>query len=138
MNALELGFLLCLICSLSARSFAQHMNAPDSPCTGPASTLEATNCFTATWEAADKQLDNAYGRVREVLSPDERKDLQEAERLWMKFRDADCAAERNLYKGGSAGPMAYAACVAVQTQQRTEDLKTIYGWRLKKWGKSFD
>ena len=88
--------------------------------------------------AADEQLNKIYVRIREVLAADEQKDWRKAQRLWLKFRDASCSAERNLYAGGSAAPGAYAACIEAETRQRTSDLKTTYGWRLLKFGKAID
>jgi uncharacterized protein YecT (DUF1311 family) len=126
----------CLV--LSNHSMAQHMNAPDAPCQAPASNAETTACFISASKAADAELNKAYLRIREVLSGDERKDLQEAQRLWVKFRDATCSAEHNLYTGGSAAPGVYAACIEEETRHRTADLKTIYGWRLQKFGKAID
>jgi len=117
---------------------AQHMNAPDSPCQAPASNAEITACFISASKKADEQLNKTYARIGEVLSADEKKDLQEAQTLWLKFREANCLAERNLYAGGSAAPMVYAACMEADTRQRTNDLKSIYGWRSEKFGKPLD
>lgn len=117
---------------------AQHMNAPDSPCKAPASNAEMTACFVSASKAADERLNKIYSRIREVLSADEQRDLQAAQRLWLKFRDANCAAERNLYAGGSAAPTVYAACIEADTQQRTSDLKAMYDWRLEKFGKAIE
>ncbi|MGA2237259.1 MAG: lysozyme inhibitor LprI family protein [Terriglobales bacterium] len=123
---------------LSDHLNAQHMNAPDAPCQAPASNAETTACFVSASKVADEQLNKIYVRIREVLSADEQQDLQEAQRLWLKFRDANCSAERNLYAGGSAAPMVYAACVEADTRQRTSDLKAMYGWRLVKFGKAVE
>jgi uncharacterized protein YecT (DUF1311 family) len=117
---------------------AQHMNAPDAPCQGPASNAEATACFISASKAADEQLNKIYARIREVLSADEQNDLQAAQDLWLRFRNANCSAERNLYAGGSAAPMVYAACTDANTRQRTTDLKAVYGWRFQKFGKAME
>ena len=114
------------------------MNAPDAPCQAPVSNAETTACFISASKAADEQLNKTYTRIREVLSADEQKDVQEAQRLWLQFRDASCSAERNLYAGGSAASRAYAACIEAETRQRTAELKTIYGWRLQKVGKAIN
>jgi uncharacterized protein YecT (DUF1311 family) len=63
--------------------------------------------------------------IREALSADEQRDLQSAQRLWLKFRDSNCQAERNLYAGGSAAPMVYAACIEADTRQRVSDPEAI-------------
>jgi uncharacterized protein YecT (DUF1311 family) len=114
------------------------MNAPDAPCRGPASNAETTACFISASKTADEQLNKVYVRIREILSADEQSDLQAAQRQWLKFRDANCSAERNLYAGGSAAPMVYAACIEANTRQRTTDLKAMYGWRLQKFGKAIE
>jgi uncharacterized protein YecT (DUF1311 family) len=130
-------FLAICVC-VSNRASAQHMNAQDAPCQAPASNAEMTACFISASKTADERLNKIYIRVREVLSSDEQKDLQAAERLWLKFRDANCSAERNLYAGGSAAPTVYAACIEADTRERTTDLKAMYGWRLEKFGKAID
>jgi uncharacterized protein YecT (DUF1311 family) len=117
---------------------AQHMNATDAPCHGPASNAEMTACFVSASKVAAEHLNKIYDRIREVLSANEQKDLLGTQRLWLKFRDANCSAERNLYAGGSAAPMVYVACVEAVTRQRTSDLKAMYGWRLEKFGKAID
>jgi uncharacterized protein YecT (DUF1311 family) len=114
------------------------MNTPDSSCQAPASKAEITSCFISASKKADEKLNEIYGRIREALSIDEQRDLQSAQRLWLKFRDANCQAERNLYAGGSAAPMVYAAFMEADTRQRTSDLKAMYGWRLEKFGKAID
>lgn len=81
---------------------------------------------------ADAESNATYSSIRKILSPAEQEKLRTAQRLWLQFRDANCAAERDLYVGGSAAPAVYAACLAADTRQRTAELKKIYGWRLEK------
>jgi uncharacterized protein YecT (DUF1311 family) len=109
------------------------MNAPNAPCGGPKSNAEMAACFVSASKLADKHLNEIYGRVLKVLPENEQEDLRAAQRLWLKFRDANCSAERKLYAGGSAAPTVYAACLEADTRQRTADLKTMYGWRLDKF-----
>ena len=123
---------------LSSNSLAQHMNAANAPCRDAGSNAEVTQCFIAASQVADKQMNETYARVRQVLSEDERRQLQEAQRLWLKFRDANCTAERSLYDGGTAAPMVYASCMEADTRQRTSELNTMYGWRVEKFGKKTD
>jgi|SRR5690348_7360696 uncharacterized protein YecT (DUF1311 family) len=130
--------LLCLILLTVGRGYGQHMNAPDAPCQPPASNAEMTSCFIQASKAADERLNKTYSQIREVLSPGEQRDLQSAQRLWLKFRDTNCSAERNLYGGGSAGPTVQAACIEADARQRTNDLKVMYGWRLEKLGKHIE
>ena len=110
---------------------AQHMNAKDAPCqSGP--NAEQTRCFFEEAQAADRELNLVYNKIRAILAPSDQGKLQTAQRLWVQFRDANCAAERELYDGGSAAPMVYQACLGADARQRTAELNVMYGWRLEK------
>ena len=111
---------------------AQHMNAPNAPCQNVGSNADETGCFIAASETANKTLNRLYAEINRILSTADRDKLIAAERLWIRYRDANCDAERGLYGGGSGGPTAYAACIAANTETRVAELKTIYGWRLEK------
>src|ERR1700691_4652802 len=101
---------------------AQHMNAKDAPCqTGPNAE-----------QARDRQLNLVYNKIRTALSPTDQSKLQTAQGLWVQFRDANCAAERELYDGGSVAPMVYQACLGADTRQRAAELNVMYGWLLEK------
>jgi uncharacterized protein YecT (DUF1311 family) len=124
------SFMVALGAVLLSGSFcqAQHMNAVGAPCRGPASGAETTQCFSQAYESADRELNLVYGRIRGKLTPTEANQLQAAQRLWIQYRDANCAAERDIYSGGSAMYMVYEACLEADTQQRIKELKTIYDW----------
>ena len=129
-NRLTFVAVAIFLTSAGAAS-AQHMNAKDAPCkTGP--NAEQTQCFFKEAQAADRELNLAYNKIRTALSPADQSQLQTAQRLWIEFRDANCAAERELYDGGSAAPMVYQACSSAETRQRTTELNVMYGWRLEK------
>jgi uncharacterized protein YecT (DUF1311 family) len=129
-------FFLAGSLSFASYSMGQHMNAKDAPCQGPSSNAKETQCFISASRNADTDMNQTYERIRKVLAAEEQEQLQSAQRLWLKFRDANCAAERDLYGGGTAAPMAYAACIEADTRQRTAELNTMYGWRLIKFGGS--
>jgi uncharacterized protein YecT (DUF1311 family) len=129
--------LLCLSGGLilSSCCFAQHMNAKDGPCQEAGSGAETTACFYAASKKADAQLNLLYRRVLTVVGGDDLANLREVQRLWIKYRDANCSAEYELYAGGSAAPTVKFACLEAVTRHRTEELKVMYGWRLEKWSK---
>lgn len=127
---------VCPLClSLITPCWAQHMNANDAPCQEPSTTAAEAACFDTALSKADVSLNRFYHRVETVVEGDELTKLQRAERLWMQFRDANCDAEYELYGGGSAGPTVKLACLEAMTRHRKEELQTMYGWRLEKWGK---
>lgn len=114
---------------------AQHMMAKDGPCQEAGSGAESTACFYHAYKKSDAELNQLYRRVLTVVDGDNLANLQEVQRLWIRFRDANCSAEYDLYSGGSAAPMVKLACLEAVTRHRTEELKDMYGWRLEKWSK---
>jgi len=111
------------------------MNAKDGPCQKPASGAEEAACFYDIYMKSDAELNQFYLRVLTVVDGDELVKLKVAQRLWIQFRDANCSAETELYRGGSAASMVKLACLEAVTRDRTEELKVMYGWRLEKWSK---
>ncbi|WP_084080130.1 lysozyme inhibitor LprI family protein [Edaphobacter aggregans] len=131
--AMCFGLFICAFLTLViAHCQAQHMNVPGVPCDKPSSGAEETACFFRAYKEADQELNRTLALIRTVVDGDELTKLRAAQNLWIKFRDANCAAERELYSGGSAASMVYAACMEADTRQRTAELKTMYGWRLEK------
>lgn len=111
---------------------AQHMNAPGAPCQQAGSNAETGQCFDLASQNADGELNRTYAQIRKVLLPEDRANLEGAERAWLKYRNATCAAERKLYGQGTGAFPAYAACLEAETRQRTSDLLATYGWKVEK------
>ena len=118
----------------SSKCLAQHMNAEDAPCQG-LSMMDWKACIGAAYERADTELNQYYRRIEALETGTNLKNLKSAQRLWIQFRDANCEAEYALYEGGSAAPTVRLACLEAMTRHRTDELKTMYGWRLEKFGK---
>lgn len=110
---------------------AQHMNEKDSPCAGVVVTADLTTCLAEAREMADTQLNAAYRNLRGRLDPADVQRLIAAQRLWIQYRDANCAAERDLYDGGTAASPAYLACLEAMTRARTRELAVTYAVKLK-------
>jgi len=113
-------------------AFGQHMNSPTAPCQKPAATVETANCFARSLKDADGNMQQLYEKLKEKLPAEDFIRLRDAQRLWLKFRDANCTAEYNLYGGGTAGPVAHLACLVADTRARIAELHTIYDWQLEK------
>lgn len=91
------------------------MNAKDAPCqTGP--NAEQTQCFIVEAQVTDRELNFIYDKIRKFLDRAGQTELPTAQRLWIQFREANCAAGRELYRGGSAASMVHAACLAADTR----------------------
>jgi uncharacterized protein YecT (DUF1311 family) len=76
-------------------------------------------------------LNAAYKALRGKLHAADGQRLVAAQRLWIQYRDANCAAERGLYQGGTAASPAFLACLEAMTRTRTKELTITYAVRLK-------
>ena len=89
-------------------------------CTG--STPEMVDCFMAQHAHWDKQLTIAYQQTLKDANPAEKDKLREAERAWIKYRDANCA-----YYAAGEGTIARinaAVCMRDMTKARAEELSS--------------
>ena len=51
--------------------------------------------------------------------------LLEAQRAWIKYRDAHCRSDGYQFRGGTMEPLINASCKAALTRERTEQLKAL-------------
>jgi uncharacterized protein YecT (DUF1311 family) len=81
-------------------------------------------CADADLKASDAKLNTNYGEIMKRLSEDAdaRKLLQESQRAWIAFRDAECKFSSSGVDGGSAYPMVHAQCLRALTDERTVQL----------------
>lgn len=121
-----------LICALLP---AAPVAAQEVDCTAPTMQMEMTYCAEQDWLTADAALNDAYKaamaaqrRIDADLPADQRgaEDyLRQAQRAWVSFRDAACAAEGYQAHGGSMEPMLIYACRARLTAARSADLRAM-------------
>jgi uncharacterized protein YecT (DUF1311 family) len=112
-------------------ALAQHMNEKDSPCADVGTTSDLVTCLYKAGGLSDIELNKVYNEIRKSLDPNELKSLVATEKLWLKYRDSNCSAERELYGNGTAGPPVYLACLESMTRARTKELRVTYAVRLK-------
>ena len=80
----------------------------------------------AAVERANATIDTVYAQLRNKLGPEERKSLQEAQRAWIKWRDAEADLIARLGGGighGSGFRVDFANAQTKLINQRTEVLK---------------
>ena len=77
-----------------------------------------------SYKAADAKLNQAYQQITAKLKddPKTKKLLVEAQRSWLRFRDAECALRTSTVEGGSAYPMVMEGCLADLTADRVKEL----------------
>jgi uncharacterized protein YecT (DUF1311 family) len=87
------------------------------------STAGMIECANAELRVQDGRLNNAYqGAILRLERPRQKVALQKAQRAWIAFRDADCAA---LYDEdwGSMARVQANACVLEHTRRRADELE---------------
>jgi uncharacterized protein YecT (DUF1311 family) len=81
--------MLATVLLLSATfAFAEDQAAPEKPCDG--STYEIVECQKIKLAVLDKRLNAAYQNALKEAQPKQREQLRAAQRLWVKYRDANC------------------------------------------------
>ena len=118
---------------LSQPSLAQT-RAPKVDCGKAVATPELNYCAELDFEKADKALNQAYqaalARIDQTTERDAkvraewRKTLQDAQRKWIAFRDADCkGAMAYEWYGGTGATVAVLGCMTGLTEARTKELQ---------------
>src|SRR5580704_1609053 len=110
---------------------AQHTNEKDSPCPNAVTTVDMSECFSKAKASSVQRLTALYDKVLSTLDGEDAERLAKVQQLWTEYREANCSAERALYRGGSAAPVIYVACLDAMTRARTEELQQTYAARLK-------
>lgn len=111
------------------RPFALALGLVAVPLPGAAqgcdgTTLEMIDCGMTQLQTEDRALNAAYGTaLAQAEAGGYAEQLRTAQRLWIPYRDAACAAEAAPYAGGSIHPLIVISCVTKLTQDRTRDLR---------------
>jgi uncharacterized protein YecT (DUF1311 family) len=109
-----------MVLAMPAFAFAQDK------CYDDAKDQAALNeCADAAFKKSDKKLNELYRQIETRLKDDAdaKKLLIQAQRDWVKFRDAECSFQTAEAAGGSMMPMLIAQCMDGQTQSRVKDFE---------------
>ena len=122
-------FLACTLVLHTPLVLAQQAD----PCQTQMNTVEINACAKMTLAEKDKALNAAYqALVKSLVAKDKsdttnypqiRKQLAEAQRNWIKFRDNDCKAKLGFNEGGSIRGAVHLGCLTERTEQRTNELE---------------
>ena len=110
---IALAFIAAAALSGAAVSAWAGEQGEPGACTG--STYEMVDCLNAQRAHWDKELTIAYQRQMKSLGGPQRTLLRDAERAWIKYRDANCA-----YYAAGEGTIARinaAACLRDMTRE---------------------
>lgn len=95
----------------------------DPPCDDARTQTDMNLCAARTLQTADSALNLLYPRVMAQLDSVQVPLLREAQRQWIRLRDADCATEAAEFEGGSMQPMIRSFCLADATHERVKYLR---------------
>lgn len=114
---------------------------PEWNCDDPTRQQEMNWCAGQDYEKADRALNRQWTRTAErmkardaawtgsAMRPDDRPgffaSLLEAQRAWLRFRDAHCRVEGYEARGGSLEPLLATTCRTALTQARTRQLREL-------------
>lgn len=122
--------LALMLCLAATPALAQEVD-----CENAMTQNEMTYCAEQDWIAADEDLNAAYRAGMAAMKqidadlpkPEQGAavNLKSAQRAWIAFRDAACAAEGYAMHGGSAEPMLIYGCRARLTESRAADLWSL-------------
>ena len=112
----------------SQATVAQSQDLPageQAPCKGAITQQDLNDCSEKDYRKWDGELNQVYDRIMASLEEKNQLKLKEAQKKWIKYRDANCQAERE-YHGGSMAPMIQAYCLRDNTKDRIKELERIY------------
>ncbi|MBK3434816.1 DUF1311 domain-containing protein [Pseudomonas fluorescens] len=87
-------------------------------------TDDMVDCSNEELGRQDTRLNQAYKTAMSVLPTGQKGKLQEAQRLWVKFRDADCSIYYSL-TGGTMDMLNGSDCELSITKERADSLVWI-------------
>ena len=105
--------------SATPAAFSQNQLCQDS-----VTTPEIIECLASHFNLMDGDLNRTYQDLRAGLNNAETGKLLKAQRIWIKFRDAECARIANYASGGTMAPILELGCLMKLTERRIGDLST--------------
>ncbi len=87
-------------------------------------TLSMIECMNTETERQDVRLNKAYKDIMVSLSPERKKQLQEAQRLWLKYRKANCGFYYDP-EGGTIARVNANDCFMSATAARAKELEAF-------------
>ena len=114
--------LLCtLLFIVSAAALIHPQDRPkheeDACC---CTTYDTNVCLSKVLDKLDVELTKAFqAALKDAENP---KQLKKSQEFWIAYRDAQCQAESDQYKGGTIAPQVNGFCHARITRQRIAEL----------------
>lgn len=123
--ATRVGLALGLALGLSGGAHAE-LSPQLTACMDRAggNTQGMVECMGAETRRQDARLNQAYKALMDATAAERKKQLQEAQRAWVRFRDTNCAFYLDP-QGGSMARVSASDCVLTMTVDRADELETL-------------
>jgi uncharacterized protein YecT (DUF1311 family) len=95
-------------------------------CERALTTSEMERRTAAELEAARTEMETAYRKYLAEMPEPSRPLLEQAQRAWLGYRDANCKAAGSLFEGGSMQALAIVAYRLRMTKDRAAELQRIH------------
>jgi uncharacterized protein YecT (DUF1311 family) len=89
-------------------------------------TINMMDCIGEETKRQDKRLNQAYKDLMDQLTAERKKQLQNAQRAWLTFRDENCTFYADP-DGGSMARVSANDCFMSATAMRSKELETLSG-----------
>lgn len=89
-------------------------------------TVNMLDCMGAEIKLQDVRLNKAYKAAMTAIEDDKTGQLQNVQRMWIKYRDANCGFVRRL-TGGTLDSINAGSCVLQMTRTRAQELENLVG-----------
>ncbi len=106
---------------LASAAAAEMFGEDYSPCGDRSNTADIVDCIEAKTKVWDERLNKAYKDLPQRLDAGQLGPLKEAQRLWLKFRDANCGFYDS--QEGTIRQIQAAECMRSMTKDRALELE---------------
>ena len=94
-------------------------------CNNASDGWKIRECLNAESKVVEGRLTQTYRTVLATYNgePQHKQLIIQAQREWVRFKEADCKAQAYLFQGGSSYGIAYLACINEHAKQRENTLR---------------
>jgi len=99
--------------------------AEAASCDDAVTTVQMIDCAAADLSAADARLNAVYQKARAGRDDIAKTLLRDAQRAWIKYRDAECLRQRDIARGGTMAPLLEIGCKTGMTERAPRNCRRM-------------
>lgn len=117
-----------VLSTLALAAAALGGNAMALDCSNAVSTPDINECAAREQKQVEARLNTVYQRVLKTVTDRKvRTQFVSAQRLWVKYREADCKAVYEKYAGGTIRTVMFIGCMQNRAETRIKELEAFGG-----------